>query len=181
MKIKETIVVEGRDDTTAVRAAVECLTVETHGYGIRPQTWELIRKAYETTGIIVFTDPDHAGEQIRKRITERFPDAKQAFLDRGLAEKNGDIGIENAAPESIIEALKKARCRQENSRAEITMSDMVRWGLCGRDDSGKKRDVLGAQLGIGHANSKTFCRRLNAFGITVEEVEAAIAETEDTD
>ncbi|MCQ2553838.1 MAG: ribonuclease M5, partial [Clostridia bacterium] len=60
MNIKETIVVEGKDDETAVLAAVDANIIITHGYGIRPQTIELIKKAYETTGIIIFTDPDHA-------------------------------------------------------------------------------------------------------------------------
>ena len=183
MKIKETIVVEGRDDTTAVRRAVDCLTLETHGYGIRPEVWELMETANRTTGIIVFTDPDHAGNQIRKRITDRFPDAKQAFLDRKLAEKDGDIGIENASPESIRDALKKARCMQreedgQNPREEITMADMVAWGLCGRPESAAIRDKLGAHLGIGHANGKSFCRRLNAFGFEAEEIERTIRELE---
>lgn len=174
MKIKETIVVEGRDDTTAVRAAVDCLTVETHGYGIRPRTWELIDRAYNTTGIIIFTDPDHAGNQIRKRVKDRYPDAKEAFLPRDLAEKDGDIGIENASPESIKVALSKARCCQIGGEGSLTMSDLDRWGLCGGDGASQKRERLSKILGIGHANGKTLLRRLNAFGITGREIESAI-------
>ena len=34
MKIKETIVVEGRDDRSAVERAVEAPIIETHGFGI---------------------------------------------------------------------------------------------------------------------------------------------------
>ena len=104
--IDEIIIVEGRDDTAAIRRSVDAVTIETHGYGIRPSTWEVIDKAYESKGIIIFTDPDTAGEQIRRRLAERYPEAKHAFLDRGLAEKDGDIGIENASPESIREAAK---------------------------------------------------------------------------
>ena len=173
-KIKETIVVEGRDDTAAIKRSVDALTIETHGYGIRPETWELIEAAYEKTGIIVFTDPDHAGEQIRKRITDRFPDAGQAFLDKGDAEKDGDIGIENASPDSIREALAKAHAAAAEAGTaddEYTMSDMYRWGLTGRDGSSARRRALGKALGIGFANSKTFLQRLNRFGITRNEIE----------
>ena len=60
--------------------AVDAVTIETHGFGIREETWQLIEKAYQTKGIIVFTDPDTAGEQIRRRIMKRFPEAKEAFL-----------------------------------------------------------------------------------------------------
>ena len=45
-KIEEVIVVEGRDDTAAVKRAIDGLTIETHGFGIRRETWALIEKAY---------------------------------------------------------------------------------------------------------------------------------------
>lgn len=174
MKIKETIVVEGRDDTAAIKRSVDALTIETHGYGIRPDTWDLIAKANETTGIIIFTDPDHAGEQIRKRLLERFPDAGEAFLERTEAEKDGDIGIENASPESIRRALEKARAREEGSGEEFTADDMFRWGLAGRDGASERRTEVGKMLGVGFANSKTFLQRLNRFGITREEIEEVL-------
>ena len=87
INIKETIVVEGRDDTVAVKQAVDGFIIETHGFGIKRQTWELIERAYNNGGIIIFTDPDFSGEEIRRKLTEKFPSAKQAFLDRKLARK----------------------------------------------------------------------------------------------
>jgi ribonuclease M5 len=176
--IKEIIVVEGRDDTAAIRRSVDAVTIETHGYGIRETTWELIDKAYETTGIIIFTDPDTAGEQIRRRLAQRYPDAKHAFLDRSLAEKDGDIGIENASPESIREALEKAHISSASVESPITPSDLFRWGLDGTEGAAKRRRAVGKKLGIGMAVSKTFLRRLNSFGISREEVETALKECE---
>lgn len=171
-KIKETIIVEGRDDTAAIRRSVDALTIETHGYGIRPETWDLIAAAYEKTGIIVFTDPDHAGEQIRSQIMKRFPQAGQAFLDVGDAEKDGDIGIENATPESIRDALAKAHVTQcDKEDAELTMEDMVFWGLAGCDGASERRRTVGKHFGIGYANSKTFLARLNNFGIKRNEID----------
>lgn len=174
-KIDEIIVVEGRDDTAALRRAVDAVTIETHGYGIRPSTWDVIDKAYESKGIIIFTDPDTAGEQIRKRLAERYPGAKHAFLDRRLAEKDGDIGIENATPESIREALEKARCSAFAVEGEqFTPADMFRWGLAGTPKAAEHRSIVGDRLGIGMAGSKTFLHRLNHFGIKREEVEQAL-------
>ena len=117
--IEEIIIVEGRDDTAAVRRAVDAVTIETHGYGIRPSTWDVIDKAYESKGIIIFTDPDTAGEQIRRRLAERYPKVKHAFLDRSLAAKDGDIGIENASPEALIDiALRQGIDLREYETAE---------------------------------------------------------------
>ena len=54
--------VEGRDDTAAVKRAAEALIIETHGFGIKKETWNIIKKAYENQGIIILTDPDFSGE-----------------------------------------------------------------------------------------------------------------------
>ena len=174
--IKETIVVEGRDDTAAIKNSVDALTIETHGYGIRQETWDLIAKAYETTGIIVFTDPDHAGEQIRRRIMKRFPMAIEAFLDVQSAEKDGDIGIENASPESIEDALTKARSTQAEpaGASTFTAADLYSWGMAGTADASQRRRQVGKALGIGYANGKTFLARLNRFGITKEQIDELI-------
>jgi len=176
MKIKEFIVVEGKDDTAAIKKSVDAITIETHGYGISESTWKLIEKAYQEKGIIVFTDPDYAGEQIRKRILARFPDAKEAFLDRTDATKKRDIGIENASPESIREALSKAKCSVDTQDISFTIDDMFDTGLLGQPDSSARRKALGKKLGIGYANGKSFVQRLNKFGITKEEFIKALEE-----
>ena len=184
-RIEQIIVVEGRDDTAAILRSVDAVTIETHGYGIRPSTWDVIDKAYETAGIIIFTDPDTAGEQIRRRLAERYPNAEHAFLDRNLAEKDGDIGIENASPESIREALAKAhrpasadRPAQETGSVDaFTRDDLFRWGLDGMPGAARRRQEVGSRLGIGMASSKTFLRRLNHFGISREEVETALRDS----
>ena len=63
MRVREIIVVEGRDDTAAIKKSVDAVTIETHGYGITERTWKLIEKAYAEQGIIIFTDPDHADKE----------------------------------------------------------------------------------------------------------------------
>ena len=47
LKIKEAIVVEGRDDTAVLKQVTDALIIETHGFGIAKTTWELLEKAYK--------------------------------------------------------------------------------------------------------------------------------------
>ncbi len=169
VKIKEVIIVEGRDDTAAVKRAVDAQTIETHGFGIARETWELISKAYEEKGIIIFTDPDFAGEEIRRRLTEKFPLAGQAYLSQKEAVKDHDIGIENASASSILRALEKAHYTLEEKREEFTWEDLLRFGLVGSSDASERRDQLGRLLGIGYGNSKRFLSKLNQYGISREE------------
>lgn len=173
--IKEVIVVEGRDDTNAINRAVGAVTIETHGFGISKETWERLEAAYKKEGLIIFTDPDHAGNEIRRRIKEKYPDAKEAFLTKSKAEKSGDIGIENASPNDIQEALKKARATvREKGEEEYSLKDLEKAGLIGLNESRELREKLGDLLGIGYANGKTLLKRLNGMEIKREEFEKAL-------
>ncbi len=171
--IKEVIVVEGKDDILAVKRAVDAELIATSGLGLNNKIMERIKSAAARRGIIVFTDPDFPGEKIRKMIQAEIPGCKHAFLPRELATKDGDVGIENASPESIREALSKIKTEVDSSRCEFTINDLARCNLTGTEKSVKRRDFMGKELGIGYGNAKQFLNRLNRYGITREEFEAA--------
>lgn len=167
--IKEVIIVEGKDDIQAVKRAVDAEMIATSGLGLNDRILERIKRAAERKGIIVFTDPDFPGEKIRKTIQAAVPNCKHAFLPRELATKDGDVGIENASPESIREALSRVKTEIDTNRSEFTMNDLIGNNLTGTESSVKRRDFLGRELGIGYGNSKQFLNRLNRYGITRDE------------
>lgn len=172
--LKEIIVVEGKNDAVAVKKAVDADIIITGGYGITKETFELIRIASERRGVIVLTDPDYMGEKIRRIIGDRIPQVKHAFIPREKAMTEGDIGVENASPESILEALTMARYEVKDRRKEFTQKDMIVNGLSGCDNAANMRSEVGKVLGIGYANSKQFLNRLNNFGITRGEFNEAL-------
>lgn len=174
--IKEVIVVEGRDDIDAVNKAVDADIIATHGYGISRATIERIRYAYEHRGIIILTDPDHAGQKIRERLTALFPDALQAYISKAEALSNHDVGVENAKPEVIRRAIEAAGRTLTEKHGEFTMSDMTYYSLTGAEHSRELRDRLGRKLGIGYGNGKAFLKRLNNYGISRAELEKAVGE-----
>ena len=164
--IKEVLIVEGKMDVAAINKAVDADCIITDGFHLRERTLADIKAAYEKRGIIILTDPDSAGERIRKFLTERFPNAKHAYVPRIEATANDDIGIEQASPESIRAALSKVHTVEINPREEFTAAEMIKYGLSGGAESSKLRDKIGAILGIGYGNVKTFVKRLNSYGIT---------------
>jgi ribonuclease M5 len=172
--IKEVIVVEGKDDISAVKRAVDADVISTSGFGITEATLQRIKSAAEKRGVIIFTDPDFAGEQIRRTISKKIPNCKHAYLPRTEAVKDGDIGIENASPESIREALSKVKTEVEGNRIEFTIEDLIKNGLTGSANATKLRDKVGRELGIGYGNAKQFLSRLNRYGITREEFNKAL-------
>lgn len=172
------IIVEGKDDVDAVSRAADALIIPTHGFGIRETTWEVMEKAYREIGVIILTDPDHAGEAIRRRLTERFPDAVQCYMAREDAEKADDIGIENARPEDIRAALEKALelhgsasggdGEADDACREVTMRDLSELGLSGTDGASELRNAVCRELGIGYCNARMLLTRLRGFRIGYE-------------
>lgn len=175
IKIKEAIVVEGRDDAAVLHLVTDALIIETHGFGIRKATWELLEKAYEEKGLIILTDPDFSGEEIRKRLTKKFPLSKHAYMPRKKAIKNGDIGIENSTPEDVAEVLKKVCTICAGESRQFSAEDLDRTGLAGTAKSKSLREKVGAELGIGYGNCSSFVKKLNSFGISREMFEEAAA------
>lgn len=177
--IKEIIVVEGKDDISAIKKAVDAELIATSGYHISKEVLNRIELASKTRGIIIFTDPDYAGERIRERLSKIFKNSKHAFLPQEQAKKKDDIGIENAKPEDILSALEKARVEKIPDREEFNIKDLIDYGLVYKPDSSIKRKKIGKYLGIGYCNSKQFLRRLNNYGVSRDEFIKGVKSLED--
>jgi len=169
MRVKEIIVVEGKDDMSAIKRAVEAEVIITNGFALTDETLRRIKVAQERQGVIIFTDPDYAGEKIRHRISREIPGCKHAFLCKEQATLNDNIGIENASVQAIRDALNRVRVETPRHSPEFSFSDLTAAGLVGKANANFRRGVIGMYLGIGYTNGKQFLNRLNNYGITREE------------
>jgi len=179
--IREVIVVEGKSDVAAIRRSVEADCLITGGFSLTPELIGQIEAAYKRRGIIILTDPDSAGERIRTFLRKRFPQAGHAFIPRAEAiGEDGRIGVEKADPAQIRAALEKVRVAEITVINEFGVADLVDAGIAGGAAATMKRAFLGAELGLGWANAKTFLHRLNTYGVNRREFEAALEKWEAT-
>lgn len=179
MKIKEVIVVEGKDDTTAIRHAVEADTIETNGSAISDECLRRIEHAQELRGVIVLTDPDYPGRRIRAMIEQRVPNVKHAFLPKKqtIAKNGKSLGIEHAKPEDIRRALENVYTANEATFiSTITLDDLIMARLLSNPAARQRRERLGEILNIGPTNGKQLIKRLEMFQITEQQFGAAIAQ-----
>lgn len=177
--LKEVIVVEGKNDRAAVMRALDAEVIITGGFALNGAAMERIRVAYEKRGIIILTDPDYAGERIRKTLTAKFPDAGQAFIAKEDAARNGDVGVEQASADAILSALAKTRTHTQIRSSLFAMSDLFAHRLAGTENAARRRCALGKALGIGYANAKTFLARLNDYGVSAKDFAAALTALEE--
>ncbi len=174
MKIKEVIVVEGKNDTMKINQAVNAYTIETNGSAINKEILNQIAHAKEKRGVIIFTDPDYPGERIRRIVEGYVPGCKHAFLTQDEARDNkskiNNLGIENASIDTIKKALSQVYERELKQINEITKNDLIKYGLVGGEGSKERREKLGKNLRIGYANGKQLLKRLSMFNIQKEDL-----------
>jgi len=183
--IQELIVVEGKNDAQAVRRALGPVDVLwTEGFGLTEAKLNYIAQMAAKRGVIVLTDPDTAGRQIREQIRERVPEAKHVFLPRQSAVRDRDIGVEHASPEALREAFARVLAEpkaEPHGQAQFEMQDLIKAGLAGAPAAAVLRSRLGRRLGLGDTNAKQLVHRLNRFGISREEFRLVVEEIRNGD
>ena len=70
-RIKEVIVVEGKNDTARLHRLFDCDTIETSGTDVNQKLIDRIHIAQKRRGVIIFTDPDAPGNRIRDKINRK--------------------------------------------------------------------------------------------------------------
>lgn len=176
------IVVEGRNDVARlkqVRPDIKAIAI--NGSAIEPETVKLLKKLEETHEIVLFLDPDHAGERIRRLLSKTLKQVVHVFIEQDKARSsNGKkTGIEHASPEDLKQALKRMVREQTTSTSDVTHAFLHDTGLVGHKNSQTRRQTLSDHLHLGHVNGKTLYHRLHLFNITKARINEVLDETSD--
>ena len=174
MKIKEVIVVEGKSDLIFLQSFLDAEIIITNGSEISKQTLDLIKKANETRGVIILTDPDYPGIRIRNIISEYIGECKHAFVEKSKAIKGKKVGIAETKKEDILKALENVITYKKDSIKKVNENDLYELGLIGKEDSKKKREIIANYYHLGWCNGKKFLKRVNMFGLTINDLKEVI-------
>lgn len=161
MHIHEIIVVEGHNDSATLQRCFDCDTIETGGDHVSGETLERIAAAQKSRGVIVFTDPDHAGEHIRSVIERHVPGVLHAYIDKRVAHTDKKVGVEHAKKEDLEQSLQNL-ISYDQAVSSLDWNDFVDLGLIG--DAARREKVCSA-FHIGRCNAKSCFKRLNQLGI----------------
>jgi len=174
------VVVEGRNDASRLKQIYpDIKIVTTNGSAIQEDSVQLLKELDETYDIILFLDPDHAGERIRRLLGKQLIHIYHAFIDRDVAYSKNmkKIGIEHASEEDIKKALGDIQAVHKESTSDITYSFLHEVKLTGNENSKELRDVVSKKLRLGHVNGKTLYQRLKMFEISQKQVAEVISES----
>ena len=195
-KVKEAIIVEGTYDKIKLSSFIEGIIFATGGFSIinNKKKSQTLKTLAENMGIVILTDSDSAGFQIRNYIKQLISEGqiKHAYIPeikgkekrKTKAGKEGLLGVEGISPEIIIKALKDAGCEIDGDKSSpkeitpITKSDLYLLGLSGTDNSAKKRQALLNSLGLPSKISSNMLLSVLTRLLTKDELARLVKELE---
>ena len=164
IRINEVIVVEGRYDKNKLHQLFDTVIVETGGFAIfnDAEKTRLLRRMARERGLLILTDSDGAGFQIRNylrgaiaegRVLHAYiPDLYGKERRKRAASKEGKLGVEGIPDDLIVQAVRRAGVKDisitDNAGRRITKADFYEAGLSGREDSAARRAVLLKKLDL---------------------------------
>ena len=115
--------------------------------------------------MIVLTDSDDAGKQIREKLNAYIKRPINIEVNILKCNKKGKHGIAECDKKEIINALKEHFT--DNHPAKIIDAATINSSNINKE----KREMLCKKLELGKCNNKTFIKRLNYLKYTKEELE----------
>ncbi|MBQ1211474.1 MAG: DUF4093 domain-containing protein [Clostridia bacterium] len=156
LSVNAVLVVEGKYDRIRLASVTDAPIFTTDGFRIfkDKEQLTLLRRLAKDREVVILTDSDGAGLQIRNYLIGALPDAtvRQAYIPpiagkekrKSAPSKEGLLGVEGMDTATLEEALRRAGVVTDTPRGTpwCTPQRLYRDGLCGRPDSAAKRKEL---------------------------------------
>ena len=162
IKIKEAVIVEGKYDKIKLSNILDTFIVETNGFQIYKDKArrEFIKRLANERGIIILTDSDHSGFQLRSYISMGIPKEKIKHLyipdvygkEKRKTEpsKEGKLGVEGIDDKILINLFQTSDVEftEAENKTPITNYDLFAAGISGGANAKEKRKKLLKKLNL---------------------------------
>ncbi len=160
--ISQVVVVEGKYDKIALSQILDAHIVVTDGFGVfrNKEKRTLLQKLGEAHGLIILTDSDGGGTQIRSTLAGLLPKEKLIHLyipqiegkerRKRTASKAGYLGVEGMDPDTLRRLFLpfSQKTPPVPRGREITSQDLYADGLLGGVGASDRRLALTKHLGL---------------------------------
>lgn len=162
LKIKEAVIVEGRYDKLKLSNLLDTLIIETNGFAIYKDKEKLkfIRRLAKERGIVILTDSDHSGFQIRNYVAAGIPKDKIKHIyipdisgkekRKAQPSKEGKLGVEGMNDELLLKLFDNAGIdsKSVNVTNPVTNFDLFDLGLSGTPNAKQNKKMLLKKLDL---------------------------------
>lgn len=162
------IIVEGTGDSSFLSSFIDALYVETNGYDLKEKEIDFVNNSNKP--IIVLTDSDKAGKQIRQTLLSKIPSAISLEVDLGHCNKNNKHGVAECDREEVINTLNSYLTTSKREVGNIKNRDLIRIGINNKEI----REYVCQELHLGICNQKEIIKRIDFLKIDFSEIERVV-------
>ena len=185
LNISMPIIVEGKYDKDKLLKIANAFVIQTNGFSIfTDKQLQVFIKKISNDGIIVLTDSDNAGLNIRNKINSfiskdkiynlYIPQIEGKEKRKVAPSKEGLLGVEGVSTDILIKLLKPFDSSIPKLNQNLTKTDFYNLGLAGKNNSLKKRKELCAILSLPtNLSSNALLKAINLL-ISKEDFELAL-------
>ncbi len=163
IKVSRAVIVEGRYDKAKLSSLIDGVIIQTDGFRIYKDREKIamIRALANQRGLLILTDSDRAGFQLRNfiRSIAKGADIRNVYIPqikgkekrKAVPGKEHLLGVEGIDADCLRTLIEQAGAldREEPKRSRpITKLDFFEDGLSGGADAKKKRESLLKKLGL---------------------------------
>lgn len=161
LKISRPVIVEGKYDKITLSSVIDAHVIPTGGFSLfrAEEKKALLRRLAEAHGVIVLTDPDGGGKQIRAFLSGILPKEKVTHLyipalsgkerRKEKPGKAGLLGVEGMSTSLLYELFAPfADGASPKEKAALTKTDLYLDGLSGQKGSETRRAALARAMGL---------------------------------
>ncbi|MDR0821909.1 MAG: DUF4093 domain-containing protein [Oscillospiraceae bacterium] len=171
LTLHKTVIVEGRYDKAKVLSVADCDVLQTNGFALYrdKEKQAFIRKMASERGVIVLTDSDNAGRQLRtliNNITKGIgvthiytPDVFGKERRKPAPSSEGKLGVEGIDGDVLRQLLASHASGSPCRDVTNVKSWLFDHGYIGQDDSAAKRRLLLTRLSLpDNLSTNDLCR-----------------------
>ena len=158
IKLDIPVIVEGKYDKITLSSILDAHIIQTDGFALfnKKEKLSLIRRLGEKYGVILLTDSDGGGKQIRSYLLSALPKEKVINLyipqikgkekRKKTASKSGYLGVEGMDADRLRALFSPFAA--DAGKETVTKNDFYFDGLSGTDGSADRRRLLAKALDL---------------------------------
>lgn len=165
LKIDRPVIVEGKYDKITLCSVIDAEIIPTNGFSLfkSKEKVALLRRLAANGGVILLTDADGGGKQIRARLSSILPAGSVTHLyipeiagkekRKAAPSKAGLLGVEGMEAARLREifapfAVCERGAARMRKKASLSKLDFYRDGLSGGENAAARRDALALSLDL---------------------------------
>lgn len=170
INIDGVLIVEGKDDVSYLSSFINVYFFITNGYDLSKEKIDFLNYASKRNKLIIFTDPDDAGNNIRKKLKENVSPIYEAKVKLVIRKNKKKTGIAEIEKEEIMSSLKEYISDKEINKNNYRLSSLISLS----DNPKEKREKLIKKYHLVRGNNKLIEEQLNILKIDVAEIKGEL-------